>query len=148
MTHDSFLLPGTDEYSEDFWAGFGDEKLLVQTCSSCGSARYPTRPMCPECRSLDYRFQQASGQGRIWSFVVVHPPVLPAYAEFAPYNVVVVELEDFPGIRMVGNLVVAADAPINSVDPHDIAIGAPVEVVFSAVSQDVTFPRWRPRQRS
>jgi len=142
VADDSFLLPGTDEYSEDFWAGFAEGRLLVQTCSSCGSSRYPTRPMCPECRSLDYHWQEASGRGTIWSFVVAHPPVLPAYGEFAPYNVVVVELEDFPGIRLVGNLVAGADAPINSVDPHSISIGEPVEIVFSPVADDLTFPRW------
>ena len=30
-----------------------------------------------------------SGAGVVWSFVVAHPPLLPAYGEQAPYNVVI-----------------------------------------------------------
>ncbi len=38
-----------------------------------------------------------SGRGRIWSYVIPHPPLLPAYAEQALYNAVLVELADAPG---------------------------------------------------
>ena len=72
-----------------------------------------------------------SGAGTIWSFVVPHPPLLPAYAELAPYNVIVVALDEDPTIRFVGNLVAGPDGPINEIDPATIAIGEPVEVVFS-----------------
>jgi len=73
--------------------------------------------------------------------VVPHPPLLPAYAEFAPYNVIVVELDEDPKIRMVGNLVESADAPLNSIDPHTVEIGEPVQVVFTQV-EDMVLPRW------
>ena len=65
----------------------------------------------------------------------------PAYAEFAPYNVIVVELDEDPTIRMVGNLVASADAPLNGIDPHTVEIGEPVQVVFSQV-EDMVLPRW------
>jgi uncharacterized OB-fold protein len=83
-----------------------------------------------------------SGRGTIWSFVVAHPPLLPGYAELAPYNVVVVALEEDPALRLVGNLVTSADGPINEL--LEIAIGAPVRVVFAQVSDDVSLPRWVP----
>jgi uncharacterized OB-fold protein len=92
-------------------------------------------------RSLEYEWVPMSGRGKVWSFVVPHPPLLPAYAEFAPYNVIVVELDEDPKIRMVGNLVESADAPLNSVDPHTVEIGEPVQVVFSQVD-DMVLPRW------
>jgi len=82
-----------------------------------------------------------SGRGTVWSFVIAHPPLLPAYAELAPYNVIVVALEEDDTIRLVGNLVESADAPINGLDPHSVEVGEPVEVVFSRVD-DVTLPRW------
>lgn len=82
-----------------------------------------------------------SGRGTIWSFVVPHPPLLPAYAEVAPYNVVVVALDDDPRLRLVGNLVASAGGPLNEVDPHSIQIGEAVRVVFSPVG-DVVLPRW------
>jgi uncharacterized OB-fold protein len=67
--------------------------------------------------------------------------LLPAYAELAPYNVIVVALDEEPSIRLVGNLVASAEAPLNSVDPHSIEIGEHVQVVFSPV-QDMFLPRW------
>jgi uncharacterized OB-fold protein len=82
-----------------------------------------------------------SGRGRVWSFVVPHPPLLPAFMAVAPYNVVVVELEEDPLLRLVGNLVEAPGAPINSVDPSTIRIGEPVRVAFQQVG-DVALPVW------
>jgi uncharacterized OB-fold protein len=82
-----------------------------------------------------------SGRGRIWSYVVPHPPLLPAYAAVAPYNAIIVELADAPRIRLVGNLVASADAALNSVDPARLRIGAKVQVVFTDID-GVTMPRW------
>ena len=82
-----------------------------------------------------------SGRGTIWSFVVAHPPLLPAYAELAPYNVVVVALDEDPQLRLVGNLVASSDGAINEIDPATIRIGEPVRVVFQKV-EDVHLPRW------
>ena len=97
--------------------------------------------MCPDCRSLDVRWVATSGRATVWSFVVPHPPLLPAYGELAPYNVIEVALDEDATIRMVGNLVTAADAPINEIDPATIEIGEPVRVVFAPVD-DVVLPRW------
>lgn len=137
-----FLLPDLDdETSAPFWQGTARGELLVQACGSCSAWRMPPRPMCPRCQSLMVDWVPTSGRGTIWSFVIPHPPLLPAYAELAPYNAVVVALEEDPTIRFVGNLVTDADAPINSVDPATIAVDAPVEVVFQTVD-DVALPRW------
>lgn len=69
------------------------------------------------------------------------PPLLPAYAAQAPYNVILVELAEAPGIRLAGNLVTSADAPLDSVDPARLRIGARVQVVF-AETGGVSVPRW------
>lgn len=141
-TTTGFLLPLLEgDEGSPFWQGCARGELLVQACEACGRRRMPPRPMCPYCQSTRRRFEPTSGRGRIWSYAVPHPPLLPAYSELAPYNVVVVELEEDPTIRFVGNLVDSPDGAINSVDPATIEIGAPVQVVFQAVD-DVTFPRW------
>lgn len=85
-----------------------------------------------------------SGQGRIWSFAIPHPPLLPAFAGVAPYNVIIVELDEDPSIRMVGNLVASANGEINEVDPATIEIGSAVTAVFQKVGDDVTMVRWIP----
>jgi uncharacterized OB-fold protein len=138
-----FLLPDVeDPDASEFWAGCARGELLVQACANCGLHRVPPRPMCPRCRSLKVRWDDMSGRGTIWSFIVPHPPLLPAYQELAPYNVIVVALDEDPALRMVGNLVAGAEGPINEIDPATIRIGEPVRVVFQQV-EDVVLPRWR-----
>jgi uncharacterized OB-fold protein len=125
------LTPVVDDDGAPFWEYAARGELRVQACADCGELRFPPRPCCPHCQSFAEEWRQVSGRGRVWSYVVPHPPLLPDYAAQAPYNVVVVELEEAPRIRLVGNLVTAAGAPLNSVDPGRIRIGARVHVVFS-----------------
>jgi uncharacterized OB-fold protein len=135
-------LPAVSEDSAAFWDGTAAGELRIQACTSCGRLRFPPRPMCPRCRSLEHEWRAMSGRGRIWSFVVPHPPLLPAFAELAPYNVVVVELDEDPTIRLVGNLLESPDGAINEVDPATIRIGESVRVVFQPAGEDVVLPRW------
>lgn len=138
-----FLQPALDDDSAGFWEGCAAGELRVQRCGSCGHRQFPPRQQCPACRSFDLGWEAVSGRGTIWSFAVPHPPLLEAYATFAPYNVVVVALDEDPSLRMVGNLIAHDGAPIDSVDPATIVIGEPVRVSFDRTSsEDVVHPRW------
>ncbi|MEO6469154.1 MAG: zinc ribbon domain-containing protein [Acidimicrobiia bacterium] len=138
----AFLLPDLDdETSTAFWAGTARGELLVQACGACGVWRMPPRPMCPACQSVSVRWEPTNGNASIWSFIVPHPPLLAAYAELAPYNAIVVALDQDPTIRFVGNLLAAPNGAINEIDPATIEIGEPVRVVFQTV-EDVALPRW------
>ena len=141
----SFLLPDTsDPAAAPFWEGTAAGELRLQACGDCGQRRMPPRPMCPACLSLETVWNVSSGRGHIWSYVLPHPPLLPAYAELAPYNVVVVALAEDPAIRFVGNLVAGPGEPINSVPEEALAIGNPVSVVFPPPQDGVVLPRWMP----
>lgn len=101
-----------------------------------------------------------SGNGILWSFVVPYPPLLPGHTELAPYNVVVVSLEEDPAIRLAGNVVpdpgrdqdpahsagANFDAGINKIDPEELTISAPVSAVFGCRQgpggTTVTLPYW------
>ncbi|MFP6625588.1 MAG: Zn-ribbon domain-containing OB-fold protein [Deltaproteobacteria bacterium] len=136
-------LPYTDDpQDKPFWEATRRGELVVQACSSCARLRFPPRPMCPWCQSVAYEWRALSGKGRIWSFAVSHPPLLPVFAERAPYPVIVVEVDEDPTIRMVGNLVAEASSDINEIDPATINIGDRVSVVFSELADDVVLPRW------
>ncbi|MGY1498691.1 Zn-ribbon domain-containing OB-fold protein [Streptomyces sp. QTS52] len=132
------LTPVVDEDGAPFWGYAAQGELRVQTCADCAEPRFPPRPCCPHCQSFASEWRAVSGRGRVWSYVVPHPPLLPDYAELAPYNVIVVELADAPRIRLVGNLVTGPDAPLNSLPPDRIRIGARVQVVFSSAG----LPQW------
>ena len=138
----AWLLPDLKEpTTAGFWEGTARSELPVQACASCGKWRMPPRPMCPFCQSTTVRWERTSGRGHIWSFIVPHPPLLPAYAEVAPYNAIIVELVEDPTIRFAGNLVASADGAVNEIDPATITIGEPVHVVFHQID-DVILPRW------
>jgi uncharacterized OB-fold protein len=143
---EGFLLPLGDEESDGFWEGTAAGELRVQACGACGALRFPPRVMCPECRSTERDWVAVSGRGAIWSFVVIHPPVLPAYAPYVPFPVITVTLAEKPSLRMVGNLVTGPGGAINAVDPASIAIGQPVRVVFTPRRRpdgtDIYLPQW------
>jgi uncharacterized protein len=131
------LSPVTDTDGAPFWEYAARGELRVQACADCGELRFPPRPCCPHCQSFASQWRPVSGRGRVWSYVVPHPPLLPDYAAQAPYNVVLVELEEAPRIRLAGNLVTGPGAPLGSLDPGRIRIRARVQVVFSG-----GLPQW------
>jgi hypothetical protein len=143
---DGFLLPAIDEESRFFWEGTLEGELRIQVCTNCGKVRHPPRPMCPSCRSTARGWKRMSDKGTIWSFVVPHPPLLKPYSDVAPYNVIVVALDEDPTIRFVGNLVTGPDGELNDIDPTTIRIGEPVEATFKrftrADGSEVALPMW------
>ncbi|MFD7814828.1 Zn-ribbon domain-containing OB-fold protein [Streptomyces sp. NPDC059785] len=141
----ALLLPVPDDDGAPFWRYAAQGELRVQYCADpdCGEPRFPPRPCCPHCHGFDSEWRPASGRGRIWSYVVPHPPLLPGYAEQAPYNAVVVELAEAPRIRLVGNVVSGPGARLDSVDPRRLRIGARVQAVFAPAGPGgPVVPRW------
>lgn len=138
---DGWLAPATDEQSAPFWEGTASGELRMQACGSCGRFRFPPRPACPWCHSFEIEWKAVSGRGTIWSFVVPHPPLLPAYEAWAPFNVILVELDEDPTLRLTGNLLATEDGHVNEVDPATIRIGERVRVVFRPFG-DLAVPQW------
>ena len=130
-------LPLPDDASAPYWEAARRQELVVQHCADCDAPRFPPRPMCPHCHSLGCAWREVSGRGTVYSFVVVHPPVLPAFQERLPLVIVLVELAEDPNLRIVGNLL--------DVSPGEVRIGLPVEVAFEDAAPDVTLPQWRAR---
>ena len=133
-------LPRPDDASQEYWQGCRDGELRMQRCTPCGHLRFPPRPMCPRCQSFECGWVPVSGRGTVYSWVVAHPPLLPAFVDLAPLVVLLVELEEGDDLRIVGNLL--------GEGPEDVAIGMPVEVAFEQVAADVVLPQWRRRAGS
>jgi uncharacterized OB-fold protein len=139
------ILPDTeDPETKPFWDATREGRLVVQQCSHCGHLRFPPHPGCPQCHGAGSTWQVVSGRATLWSFVVVHGPTLPAFQDHMPFPVAVVTLDEGPHLRMVGNLVAAPQAAIDSVDQARLEIGMPLSVTFLAV-EDVALPAWMPR---
>ena len=92
-----------------YWEAGRRRELRFQRCLRCGTWRFPPQAMCASCHSLEHEWALASGKARLLSWVVVHPPVLPAWKERTPYVVVLVESEE--GCRTMGNLLGATESP-------------------------------------
>jgi uncharacterized OB-fold protein len=140
-----FVPPLIDDESAPFWAGLAAGELRIQRCQDCGRRRLPPRPMCPYCHSLRSEWESIAPTGTIWSFVVVHPPVLPVFAAATPYNVINVTLDADPTIRLIGNLIAEPPNGLPLRPSDDLVIGAAVEAVILQVAPDLWLPRWRLR---
>ena len=126
--------PGTPD--AHFWEACARRELVVQRCSDCDTLRHTPELICYNCHSFEYDWKQVSGKGTVYSHMNVVHPVHPATWDRVPFNVVLVELSDVQGIRMVGNVV--------DCSYEDIYIGMPVEVTFEDhPDEGVTLPLWK-----
>jgi uncharacterized OB-fold protein/acyl dehydratase len=108
--------------------------LLIQRCSSCGTLRHPTQPMCGRCRSLEWDTVEASGHGTVYSFVVNHYPQVSAFDY--PLVVGLIQLDE--GTRLVADIV--------GIDPADVSVGMAVEVSFADYDDELSLPEFLPRK--
>ena len=125
-------LPRPTRLSKPFWDACREERLLVQRCQDCQTYVFIPQPCCGNCLSENLEWVESSGRGTLYSFTTVHRPQQPSFE--VPYTVVVVELEE--GYHMLSNLV--------GVEPEDVAIGTPLEVVFEKRSDEITLPLFKP----
>lgn len=136
-------LPVTSDATDSaFWQATLNGELRVQSCSTCGKLRFPPRPMCPVCQSIEQNWIKLSGHGRIWSFTVPSPPLLPAFEALLPYVVALVEVEEDPCIRIVGPVLQGETGEMKGVDAKQLKIGQAVRVEFKKYADDVALPCW------
>ncbi len=125
-------LPQPTPETRAFFDGLRERRLLIQRCGDCGLAYFYPRPFCPECLSGDVAWEEASGKGTLYSFVINYRSA-PGFD--APYIIAVVELDEGP--RMMTNLVGVEP------DPEVVRCDMAVEVVFEDVTAEVTLPKFR-----
>ncbi|MGW5651815.1 bifunctional MaoC family dehydratase N-terminal/OB-fold nucleic acid binding domain-containing protein [Streptomyces humi] len=120
--------PVVNRDNAGFWEGVAEGRLLVQRCTGCGTLRHPWLPGCNSCGSLDWDTVESSGEGTVYSYVVMHHPPFPAFDP--PYAVGLIELAE--GVRMVSNVVGV---------PYDkVRIGLPVRVEFRRYDEGAGAP--------
>jgi len=134
---DHWALPGLDDLNRAF---FTAGVLTLQRCLTCSHIQHPPEEVCELCQSFDLGSFASAGRGRIESVAVVHHPVHPALTGRTPYAIVLVSVDDAPGILIAGNVVEAA--------PETVEIGAAVRVVFERVADpdagvDLLIPQWK-----
>lgn len=136
------LLPHIDDTNEPFWRGCREGVLRLQQCPVSKRLIFPPRPVNPWSPQDKAVWTEVCGRGTIWSVIEPHAPLILDFTLLAPYNAIVVALEEDPTLRLIGNLVPEVGAPINAIAYDDIAIGTPVQVVFERINEEITLPRW------
>ena len=127
-------LPKPTAWSQPFWDGTKEHKLLLKKCTSCGHIDHPPYISCTNCSSEENAWVEASGKGILYAYAVNTFGVPYPFAEDLPYVVAMIDLPEGP--RMISNVV--------GCDPQGLRNGMELEVVFEEASPEITLPKWRP----
>jgi hypothetical protein len=140
------VVPETDSEWAEYFAAARAHRLVLRECPSCGLMRYPPGPACPWCASLDWRWREVSGRGTIYSYEIVVHAIQPGFRDWAPYPVVLVELDEQRGrptpdesLRIVANLVTPDFRPEAETN---VAIGRRVRVTFQDLAEGMALPQF------
>lgn len=102
-------------------------ELAVQVCTPAGHVLHLPRGYCHRCDSFEVTWKPVVGRGTVHTWTVVEHQVHPDFP--VPYTVVLVELDDEPGVRFV------TDLP----GRPELSVGLAMAVRF-----DGEVPRWEP----
>jgi hypothetical protein len=125
-----------DELTKPHFDAANEGRLEIQNCRACNRLQNPPMPTCSQCKSADnLEWKVMSGKGKIYNYGVVYDCPVRLLQEDQPFNLVVITLDDDPGIQMYSHL------PGTPVD--DVPVGAAVEVIFEETANGQKVPEWR-----
>ena len=126
------VAPVTDDIDTGgFFAAAADGRLAVQHCGQCGRVLHLPRAYCRFCGAFDPQWRAVEPSGTVYSFTVVTHQVHPAFE--VPYTVLLVELDEPAGVRLIGHL---PGRP-------DVRIGQRVRADFVPAGDAAVLPNWQ-----
>ena len=123
-----------DELTKPHFDAANEGRLEMQNCSACNRLQNPPMPTCSQCKSAN-NLEWKVMSGKIYNYGVVYDCPVRLLQEDQPFNLVVITLDDDPGIQMYSHL------PGTPVD--DVPVGAAVEVIFEETANGQKVPEWR-----
>ena len=139
-------IPDNDSEWKEYVAAARAHRLVLRACTACGLLRYPPSHACPWCMDLGWAWREVSGRGTIYSYEIVVHAIQPGFKDWAPYPVVLVELDEQRGqptadeaLRIVTNLVRPDFTPEAE---ENVAIGRRVRVLFQDLAEEVALPQF------
>jgi uncharacterized OB-fold protein len=140
-------IADNDSEYKGYFEAASEGRLVVKKCQDCGLLRGEPGPGCPWCTSLNWEWQTVSGKGTIYSYQIVAHTVMPAFRDWAPFAIVLVELDEqrgqpdqYDGLRITANLV---DENLEPEKEENVAIGSRVGVVFVDVDEGFSLPQFK-----
>jgi uncharacterized OB-fold protein len=131
--HDIAPAPNADD--APFWQRCAARTLCFQSCNACGTVTHPPINVCPHCQSFDRGWVEAPAAARVFSFTWIHTASHDAIKRPLPYNVAVIEFPELPGVRLISNVIDAAQGQLR--------IGDRVELVWETIGEHLALPRFR-----
>ena len=105
------LIDDLDKDNQTFYRYCAHNELRVQECLDCGLKRLPPTSACPFCASERVQWSPVEGRGTVYSYGEVHHAIQSAFRLHAPYQLLLVELDEqkdipnpYDGLRLQGNL--------------------------------------------
>lgn len=121
-------LPQPSVDTASYFKAAAEGRLDVPQCADCGTFFWTPQQMCPNCLSDNVNWKTLSGEGTVFTYIVVGRPVHPWFASQVPYVLALVEFEDAPGIRILADVLG---------DPQKVSFGAKVQATFETVKDDL-----------
>lgn len=142
----NLIMPPTDQELRPYFEAARQGRLVLRRCSECNLLRFPPGAACPWCNALASEWSEVIGSGTIYSYEIVTQAIQPGFADWTPYPVVLVELDEQRGVptpdeglRLIGNLLTEDFQP----EPEaNVAIGKRVRAVFQPLDDDLALPQF------
>ena len=126
-----------EQLDAPFWDAARDGRLVVQRCTRCARAYWPTVERCGDCDGGPLEWVDVPPVGRVWSYAVYHRVFDPRLDVEVPYVVVAVELD--AGVCLPGRFVG---------DAEELTVGTEVEASFVELEPGLTAPVWRVKENA
>jgi cytochrome P450/uncharacterized OB-fold protein len=98
------LAPLDDPTTRPFWDGVAAGELRLPQCERCGQWQWYPLPDVPHACGGQLVWRAVRPQGTVFTHTTVRRPFLPDDTSSVPYTSCLVELDDAPGVRLVGRL--------------------------------------------
>lgn len=89
-------------FSEPYWQGAREKKLLLQYCRRSGQYQFYPRPVSIFTGGRDMEWREVSGRGEVFSWTLAQI-ARPPFDGHTPYLVVTVTLDE--GVNLISNLI-------------------------------------------
>lgn len=109
-------------------------RIVMQRCADCGTIIYPAGPCCHACLSPALSWEEMSGRGTLWAYVVYHHAFHPDFADKLPYAVALVRLDEGP--QMI--------AGVSGIEIEELRNGIEMAASFEAQPDGSTLLKFRP----
>ena len=127
-------VPEAYELWQPFFDGARNGQLMIQRCQGCEAYHAPGTVRCTECWSESLAWVQASGQGTLFTYSIIHHVSHPGFRSEVPFVIAVVELDEGPRLN----------TNIGGGSNSELQVGMTVQVAFEALSDEISVPKFHP----